>query len=178
MAKVSWGGADLEDALNEWEPNEFQTYAGDRPPRGVYQFKLQKLEAATSTNGFPQLIAHWVLEPSKPDHRKFKGYYMRDYIVVKEDGSTAFRVRPLLDALGVTVKQFRQNTVDDNEGNIIKMGPVRIPGNLVMCAIKPDRRNSDYEHITYLSDVEASAPEEKSGKDDDGNGDDDVKAPF
>lgn len=190
--RVTWGDEDLESALDDYEGSEFKTYEGERPRKGTYQFKLVKLEQTKSSGGWPQLIAHWELAPNKLQHKEFKGYYMRDYIVVKPDGSTAFRVRPLLDALGVTAKQFRTATQANktdkttNNGEVIfeifKIGPVKVPGNLVMCYIKPDtKRNPDYEDIKYLSaSDEAEEPNDSDAGDDDSNddGDDGKKAPF
>ena len=216
MSKVLWGGEELETELEDWEGNDFPQYDGDRPRKGVYQFKLTRLEKTESTNGHPQMVAHFELSPHKLEHRLYKGYYMRDYIIVKDDGSTAFRVRPFLDALGVTSRQFKRLTeatkTDRTTNNgaeiweITKMGPVKIPGNLLMCHIQPDKRNPDYEAIRYLpkgdSDDDTGNDSEgnEAGTDDDGttgkpaarssakgrraaskqddDGDDDDKAPF
>lgn len=195
--KITWGDEDLEEALSDWEDNnQFEPYSGDRPPKGTYQFQLVRLEQTRSSGGttgvqHPQLIAHWQLKPNKPNHKGFAGYYMRDYIVVKTDGSTAFRVRPLMDALGITAKQFRTATQANktdrttNQGDpifeIFKIGPVKIPGNLVMCFIKPDKRNNDYEDIKYLAASDADDDEgstDTSNDDSDDTGDEDKPAPF
>lgn len=193
MVKIAWGDDDLETALDEWEDTGgYNEYTGDRPKPGTYQFKLVRLEQTKSSGGFPQLIAHWELAPHKPEHKAYKGYYGRDYIIVKSDGSTAFRVRPLMDALGVTARQFRTatqaNKTDRTTNNgdeifeIFKIGNVKIPGNLVMCHIKPDKRNADYEAFKYLGaggdSREANDADDSDAGDDNGDEDGGKKAPF
>jgi hypothetical protein len=161
MAKVTWGGADLETALDDWDGDSggYSEYAGERPPRGVYQWNV-RLEKTISSGGFNQLIAHLTLEPHNAKTKPFKGYYCRDYIIVKEDGSTAFRVRPLMDAIGVTAKQFRTMTITaptdrtNAQGGpieeVVKIGPVKIEGMVLTAAIRPDKKKPEYESIKYL----------------------------
>lgn len=181
MAKVTWGGADLESALDEWEDDGgYPQYAGDRPPKGVYRWDI-RVEKTTSKNGFNQLVVHLVLNPHKPDHQKYKGYHCMSYIIVKEDGSTAFRVRPFLDAIGVTARQFRTGTIskptDRTTSNgqpiedITKIGPVVMDGLKVMAAIKPQRDKPEYEDVSFLpmpddADDDTASPDPESDVDD------------
>lgn len=179
MAKVTWGGADLESALDDWENDggDFPTYDGERPPKGVYEWDV-RMEKTISSGGYNQLIVHLTLAPHNAKTKQYKGYYCRDYIIVKEDGSTAFRIRPLLDAMGVTAKQFRTATISKPtdrttpQGNpieeITKIGPVSVDGLKLRAFIKPDPRKPEYERISWMA-----IPEEAETPDDTDAGDTD-----
>ena len=165
MAKVTWGGSDLEDALDGWEGNdgEFQTYEGERPPKGVYEWNA-RMEKTVSSGGFNQLIVHLTLDPHNAKTKQYKGYYCRDYIIVKDDGSTAFRFRT-----GTISKPTDKTTPNGNPiEEITKNGPVVIDGLKLRAFIKPDPKRPEYERISYLA-----MPEEAETPDDTDAGDSD-----
>jgi hypothetical protein len=182
--KFKWGTLQEAAEIDGWEPDEdgpqFKTYDGPRPPKGVYRFKITRMEGGTSSGGFRQMIVHLELDGSwKPEHAKFDGYYMRDYVIVK--GDTGFRVKPLLDALGVTAKQMYNNTIavdnpnDENTKLIQKIGAVSIPDSLVIGNIWPDKNKPQYDRIKYLR----GASDDADGSGDDGGDDSgDADPPF
>lgn len=177
MPKVKWGGESLASALDEYEEDEsrqYKTYDGPKPPKGVYNWKITRMEKTESSGGFPQLIVHLELDPRHAEQKKYAGYYMRDYIIVKTDGSTAFRVKPLLEALGVSGKQFVTATVVDAEGHVQKIGPVTIPGRVVGGNIWPQKDKPEYFNIKYLP---AKLADEKDDSEDD-DADDTDDMPF
>lgn len=189
MAKVAWGGADLESALNDWEDdgNQYPEYAGERPPKGVYRWNV-RVDKTVSSGGFNQLVVHMTLDPHNAKTKPFKGYYCRSYIIVKEDGSTAFRVRPFLDAIGVTARQFRTATLSKPtdrttpQGAVIeeitKIGPVSIDGLKVMASIRPDKRKPEYEDVKFLAMPDDDGEAQEPGDSDAGDDADDNEPPF
>ena len=184
MAKVTWGGSALESALDDYDPNEagqYSDYMGDRPPKGVYRWRI-RMDKTESKGGFPQILVRLTLDD--PKNKQYNGYGCMDFVIVKDDGSTAFRVRPLLDALGVTSKQFRTMTVtratdrtgfnDEVLQEIVKMGPVTVWDAHVMAYIKPDPKNNQYEKIRYIAEDAAVSDDATDGDD---NGDDNGDEP-
>jgi hypothetical protein len=191
MAKVTWGGADLESALDDYEDdgNQYPEYTGERPPKGVYQWNV-RMDKTVSSGGFNQLIVHLTLEPHNAKTKPYKGYYCRDYIIVKEDGSTAWRVRPLLDALGVTARQFRTMTITaptdrtNAQGGpieqVTKIGPIKIEGLVLTASIRPDRKKPEYESIKYMAPAgdDSGSGSDDANDADDAGADDDNEPPF
>lgn len=192
MAKVTWGGTALESALDDYDPDDnsggYSEYMGERPPKGVYRFRV-KMDKTESKGGFPQIIVRLTLDPDKPAHKQFKGYGCLDFVIVKDDGSTAFRVRPLLDALGVTSKQFRTATVtratdrtgfnDEALEEIVKMGPVTVWDTHVHAYIRPDPKSPQYDRVRYISlDAVADSEEAEEPVDADAGDADDSEPPF
>lgn len=178
MAKVKWdGGAELASALDEWEEDEsrsYTPYAGPEPKKGMYRFQVKRIKKDVSKNGFPQLVVDLEMSPTLPAHKQYAGFFTRQFVVVKKDGSTAFRVKPLLTALGVTGKQFVTATIVDDEGYVLKIGGKAIPGAIVMANIyKP--AGDEYFKANFHA-----VPEEADGADDDSDDDDsgDDEAPF
>jgi hypothetical protein len=189
MAKVTWGGAELESALSDYEADEqqYESYDGERPPKGLYRWNI-RMEKTISSGGFNQLIVHLTLDPHNSRTNQYKGYYCRDYIIVKEDGSTAFRVRPLLDAMGVTAKQFRQQTLsnptdrttnnDQKIEEVVKIGPVKIEGLQLMARIAPDKKKPEYERVFWVGGADDADEAQEPGDSDAGDTDDDSEPPF
>lgn len=178
MAKVKWGGQELASSIDDYDPDndqQYTDYTGPRPPKGLYRFRIGRVQKSESTNGFPQMVVDMELDPDRAEHKQYAGYHIRDYIIVKEDGSTAFRYAPLLRALGVTGKQFVTMTVVDENGYITKMGPKLIPGSLVHGFIRPSKRNPEYDYIKYMP---PRADDDSNDADDADGDDDDNEAPF
>lgn len=184
MPKVKWGGADFADAIDSAEEG-FEEYTGPKPPRGVYRFRITRLYKSESSGGFPQMEVYLEMDPPKEkrEHANYKGFFMRNWIIVKEDGSTGFKVKPFLAALGITPKQFATGTVvgDAEEGNdgaerfpITKMGTVKFPGAHVWGYIKPSRRDPEYFDISYKQAPDGAADD----SDADDSDDSDTEAPF
>lgn len=137
MGKVKWGGGISQGALDEVDTSrQFTPYDGPTPPAGVYRFKIKVLKQTSSSNNNPQLQIGLELEPRAdiPEQKRYKGYFMMDFIPVMD--STAWRLRPFLDAIGVTSKEFVNGTVADEDQNITKIGRTVPKGLLLACSIR------------------------------------------
>jgi hypothetical protein len=172
VSKVKWGG-DWVDALEgEWDEDEsggYETYEGPRPPKGVYMVKV-RMEQAESTNGNDQVIVHCNVSGAfKPEHRKYDGYYFRDYLTFTP--KTGFRTRPFLKVLGVTPREFVGQTGVDENGTIRQIGKKKFTDEFfLVVSIRPDSKNNpDYEQVRYLR---AATPEDVKGSSAGGSNDD------
>lgn len=179
MTLLKWGSAAEAEAIDAWEEDPdrqgYTEYTGPRPPKGMYRWKIDRLQATKSSGGHRQLIVHLVLDPHTEDHEKYRGKYMRDYIIVKDD--TGFRVKPFLDVLGVTAKLLLTKTdVTKDEGSdpptatVNKIGTVRPAGMLLFGRIWPDSQKPEYDRIAYVR--AADAEDDAAGSDDAGSNDD------
>jgi hypothetical protein len=163
VSKVKWGG-DWLDALENESDDEgagYEPYEGPRPPKGVYLAKV-RMQQSESSNGNDQVIVHFNLVGSwKPEHRRFDGYYWRDYLTFTE--KTGFRTRPFLKALGVTPREFASQTGADENGTIRQIGKKKFTEEFyLVVGIRPDtKNNADYEQTRYLRTP--SADELKGG---------------
>jgi hypothetical protein len=180
MVKMKWGSAEEAKEIDAWEPDPdrqgYQEYTGPRPPKGMYRWRLDRLQASMSSGGFRQLIVHLVLDPHLPEHEKYRGKYMRDYIIVKND--TGFRVKPFLDVLGVTASQlYNQTDVTKEEGSdpptaiVNRIAKVVPAGTLLYGRIWPDRNKPEYDRIEYVKRAEAG-DKDTAGSDDSDDGND------
>jgi hypothetical protein len=89
----------------------------------VYRFKLIQLKQETSQGGNPKMRSGWELDGSwKPEHGKFNGAPLWDHMPVMSQ--TAWRVKALCLALGVTARDFYGKTVVDEDGIVTKLGPL------------------------------------------------------
>lgn len=185
MPRVKWGGADLADAIESAEEG-YEEYTGPKPERGVYRFRITRLYKSESSGGFPQMEIFLEMDPpaDRKEHMRYKDFFMRNWIIVKDDGSTGFKVKPFLAAVGVTPKQFATGTIigdaeEDNNGNerfpITKIGNVKFPGTHVWGYIKPSKRDPEYYDISYKSAPEGAADDSDDADDADDSTDD---APF
>lgn len=179
MGKVKWGGGVSAQGIDDVDTSkQFTPYAGPTPPNGVYQFHLKIARIGESKQGNPQLILGLELVPRKdrPEDRRYKGYFLMDYIPVME--STQFRVRPFLDAIGVSGKDFVDRTVDDgsDKKNITKIGKWVQNGKqyvLVSIGMGSDQAgNSRMEAKSYvpaqdLGDTDDDAADDTADNDDD-----------
>lgn len=120
MPRSTWGSGaepisreDLENA----QGSRFKRYDGPTVPDGIYAFKINQLRKGKSQNGNDQLIIGLELVPRKgrPEQVQYKGFYVTDYIPVMS--STADRLKPFLDAIGVSVGDFMDRMMDDGQAN-------------------------------------------------------------
>lgn len=133
MPVVKWGvdAGDVEDFDRD---SQFKPYAGPIPPDGVYAWRVKRLQhVAGSRDKNPQLRPGLELVPREGfDEDKYAGYYLMDFLPVA--GNTAFRYVPLLDALGVSGRDFTSRTKTDVDGNIISIGKWSNKGDAVVVA--------------------------------------------
>lgn len=151
MAKVKWGSDDnaiTADALEGVETDD-AGYRGKEPPKGAYRFAI-KVYKGESQAGNPKLEVRMELVPTDSDDKKYAGFRLRDYIPVL--ASTAFRVRPFLDALGVKPRDFVNscNTKQDEEGElVVSIGSLSLR-NATVDAYIWKRSGDEYHRVRYL----------------------------
>lgn len=139
MPKTTWGSDLDEEAIESAESRD--SYTGPVPPKGVYRFRLRSLKKGKSKAGNPMVRFFGVLDGTYKDgHKKFDGAPL--WVDTAVMSSTAFRIKALVNGLGVTAKQFMTSTVTDDaepEANILKIGTKKITENmLVYVNIKPE----------------------------------------
>lgn len=162
VSKVKWGG-DWVDSLEQDDDDTGEGYApyeGPRAPKGVYLAKV-RMVPGQSKNENDQVIVHFNLVGAfKPEHRRFDGYYWRDYITFTP--KTGFKTRPFLKALGVTPREFHTQTGVDDNGNIRQIGKRKFGEEFMMVVmIRPDTKNNpDYEETRY---IRTATPEDLKG---------------
>lgn len=180
MAKVKWGSgaASAEDIDNVDRSKNFTPYEGPTPPAGVYRFWLKRLKKAESKAGNPKLTLHLELVPRKdiPEQKPYKGFFLVDDVPV----GVAFRVAAFCDAIGVTGKEFVQQTVVDEDGNIKKIGKWTNDGKVVLVVAirngQDQNGNTRMEVSSYIPLVTEDS--EDDDNDDDAGTDGDDDAPF
>lgn len=158
VSKVKWGGDWLEGLENEEDDagSGYEAYEGPRPPKGVYLAKF-RMEQSESKSGNDQVIVHFTLVGAwKPEHRRFDGYYWRDYLTFTP--KTGFRTRPFLKAIGVTPREFVSQTGADDNGIIKQIGKKKFTDeSLLVVSIRPDAKNNpEYEQTRYLRTPDAA----------------------
>lgn len=178
MGKVKWGGGISQGAIDEVDTEkQFTPYDGPTPPAGVYRFNVKVLKTSTSSNNNPQLVIGLELVPRSdiPEQRRYKGFFLMDYITVLD--SVAWRLRPFLDAVGVTSKEFVNGTVTDEDSNVTKIGKKVVKGTMVAVSIKngqDQKGNARMEVAQYIPVVDGD--QDDSADDTDPN--DDTEPPF
>jgi hypothetical protein len=190
VSKVKWGGDWVDSLEQDWDEDDsggYPTYEGPRPPKGVYLAKV-RMEVGKSANDNDQVIVHFNLVGAyKPEHRKYDGYYWRDYITFTP--KTGFRTRPFLKVLGVTAREFHTQTGADENGTIRQIGKKKFTEEFYLVVnIRPDTKNNpDYEQTRYLrqataAEAQGKAPAEDGGAHDDpltnDDNDDALPTPF
>jgi hypothetical protein len=145
MPRVQWGvsASDVDDFDRD---SQFKPYAGPIPPGNVvYAWRIKVLKnVAGDRKKHPQLRVGLELVPRQGfNESKYAGYFVMDFIPIMS--STAFRYVPLLDALGVSGREFESNTINDKEGNIKKIGRWVNDGDDVIIAMLVDGQDQNGE---------------------------------
>jgi len=120
MPRATWGsGAEpiSRDDLENAQGSRFKRYDGPPPPDGIYAFKVNQLRKGKSRQDNDQLIVGLELVPRKgrTEQVPFKGFYITDYIPVMS--STADRLKPFLDAIGVSAADFMERMDVEKDAN-------------------------------------------------------------
>lgn len=174
MPKVKWGGDLTPDAINEAERREGGEYMGDTPPKGVYRFKLRFSKKGKADSGNPKLTTLLVLDGSwKPEHRKYDGCPVWDHMPVT--AKTAWRVRAYCDALNITSTEFMEKMVIDDEGNVQKIGKLKIADEdrLVLVSVKPQKDEQYGERLVLANGYLPFKEDDDEDSDDDTDDDTD-----
>jgi hypothetical protein len=182
MPKVKWGGKELQERLENYDGDQdaqYRPYDGPPPKAGMYLFEAKRVKYNISPGNFPRLQVFLELtpRPGRPDEKKYDKFFILDGIIVKEDGSTDFRIRPFLDAIGVSVRDFLTNTITSAEDPevVTKIGKFKMDKPFpIMGSIRP-QRDSDYYDIKYYPMPDDAAGDDTDDDDDDKKDDD---APF
>lgn len=176
MGKVTWGGDLSGSDLDNADRSQFKPYDGPTPMNGVYAFRVKLLKRGKSKANNPQLIVGLELVPrqSRPEDGKFKGYFIMDYIPVME--STAFRVAPFLDAIGVSGDDFIKRTTAgeaDERGSlpIVQIGKWKNDGKKIILATLADDQDQQGNPRKRISSY--WAPEDLSTADEPEDDEDD-----
>lgn len=147
MPKAKWADISTDD-IESAESSGRQPYEGSLPKAGVYRFRLIQAKQEKSQGGNDKLRTGWELDGSyKTEHEKYNGAPLWDHMPVMQ--STAFRVKALCLALGVTSKDFYGATVTDEDGVVTKMGSRVFKDRDVFCYINvmvetdPDGQRED-----------------------------------
>lgn len=184
MGKVTWGID--SDAIDDAERSQYKPYDGPVPPNGLYAWRVKNLKAGTTSNDNPQLIIGLELVPrrSRPEEKKYKGYYTTEFMVVTE--GTASWVAAFCDAIGVTGEDLVNRTKDDGEedarGNtrIISIGKWRNDGKtLVLGTLVDDNyRDAPRKRVRdFWSVEEGLSNSDADDADDDGEDDAEEERP-
>jgi len=174
MPKATWGSDLDEEAIESAESRG--VYAGDLPPAGVYRFKLKTLKKAKSKQGNPMVRFFGVIDGTwKDKHAKFDGAPLWVDTAVME--STAWRIKALVQGLGVTAREFMASTVTDDaepEANIIKIGKKKISEGLEIYVNVKKEDGENGERLTVVGGGFIPAPdkdEDEAAAADEGDGD-------
>jgi len=143
MPRVQWGvtASDVDEFDRD---SQFKPYAGPTPPGNtVYAWRIKVMKnVAGDRRKNPQLRVGLELAPREGfSEDKYAGYFIMDFIPIAEN--TAFRWVPLLDALGVSGKEFETGTVTDNDGNIKKIGRWANSGDTLVIAMLADGQDQN-----------------------------------
>jgi hypothetical protein len=178
MPKVKWGGDIDADAIEQAENN--QGYNGPLPPSGVYRFSIKFMQRTMSSNNNPMvkilLLLDGKTDPLKPEHERYHGCPVWEQIPVMK--STAFRIRELCDALNISAVDFMNKTIVDEDGNIQKIGSLKIADQDLLVTYKA-RQENDPEYGERLARPKKGPgflpfreDDEDDDKEDDGDADD------
>lgn len=155
MPRANWG-VTASDVDQYDRSTQFKPYTGEVPPNGVYEFLIRTLKYMPATEDKnPQLRLGVALAPraSRPRETRYDDFYVTTFIPVTP--KSQFRYVPLLDALGVTSKEFVSKTIVDAEGNITSIGNWRQDGEQYICCQLVDSNGGDER---YPKDIKWIGP--------------------
>lgn len=179
MPKAKWG-SDLTVDDIEGAEGANGTYTGPIPPSGVYLFDLKIMQQAKSKADNPKVFMVWEMAKTggKKDQKKWAGAPLFDHMPVMK--SAAFRAKAFCEALGVSYKDFLNNTVVEKDGdkiNVIKIGKLVIDGKKIQAFINVKRENDEDngERLVLSGGGYLPKPDESDDDSDaDGDSDDDA----
>jgi hypothetical protein len=191
VKKVKWSvtGADLDNV----EEDDFEPYDGPTPPKGVYQGRIKSAKVTESSAGNNMIKVLIIVDGKASGKPKYDGAPIWDNVV--DTPQTAFRVARFLSGIQGTKRDWAATTVDE-EGNIIKMGRIKVVGALVRFSTKLEEYEGDHnakidrylppkdeepedeeEYDEDDEDVEDEEDEEAEDEEDDEEDEDDTPPP-
>lgn len=188
MPTVNWGisASDVDDFDRS---SQFTPYRGKLPPNAVYDWEVKKLQFVAGTQKKnPQLRVGLELVPRDKSEEKYAGYFIMDFIPVMD--KTQWRYVPLLDALGISGRDFATKTRTDSDGNIIRIGRWALDGHMVSAQLtdgmdqdgnarKEIRGGAYYECLELEADEDdEELPDDEYDEDEDDDGDDEEDDGF
>lgn len=133
MPKANWGVSARR--IDSYDRNTlYQPYSGKLPPAGVYRFKMISLRYAAGTEDRnPQLRVRLSLVPrSGRGEKAYAGYTVTAMCPITDNA--LFRIVPFLDVIGVSGSDFVNSTVYKSNGEVVRIGKWRNPGDLELLA--------------------------------------------
>ena len=178
MPKVNWG-VDSE-TVDDWDrESQYKPYTGPVPPNAVYQWRVKLAQYVAATRGKkPQLRIGLELVPRKGyDEKGYSDFFVMLFLPIAP--KTEFRYVPLLDALGVTGREFVNRTVTDEEGNIRKIGKWKNDGNTLILGQLADEADQNGDPRKTVKWMGALDSEPESDDEDEYESDEeDEEEPF
>lgn len=127
MPRIQWNVS--RNVVRDFDrENRYEPYDGPIPPNSVYRWKIVKLAyAAEDGNKTEQIRPLLVLVPRTKEEKRYGGYAIMCFLNVADN--TDFVWVPFLDAIGVTDREFFDQAIMDEQGNIKKIGRWRMDPN-------------------------------------------------
>jgi hypothetical protein len=177
--RVKWGSGISAEDIDNAEDKSIEVYDGPIPPRGVYGFNIKSMKIGKTNNDNPQFQIGLELNPrNRTDHKKYAGFFLMDFIVVLPQ--TAFKIKPLLAALGVSSQDFTENTIVNEEGEVTQIGKVKPVGKLIVARLQDNRGQSKDSYPREIGGYlpKAAGREAEHPGDSDAGDSDDGDMPF
>src|SRR4051812_29375161 len=143
MPRVKWG-VSASDADDFDRDSQFKPYAGPTPPTNVvYAWRIKVM---WSVDGDRKRNPQWrvgleLVPRAGFNEGKYRGFFVMDFIPIANN--TQFRWVPLLDALGISGREFETQTVRDTDGKVTKIGRWRNNGDTVVIAQLVEGKDQD-----------------------------------
>jgi hypothetical protein len=155
------------DDLENTEASDYEPYNGELLPPGLYPLSIQWIKTTPSSQGNDMLTILMTFDNPDDDEElaDYVGCPVWDRITVQK--STLFRLKPFLDAIGVSYEEFASSTVVDDEEKVTKIGSVRIDGLTVRARVrveKSDEYDDKLRPTRYLPAEESVKPAAKKAK--------------
>ena len=162
MAKaVKW-------AIGSEEPEDLPGFKSNdeigKPPRGVYNFEITKIQKTLTANKDDRLVVTAVISEKDKDKKKWNGYTIWEgFMFVPQ--SLPYLKR-FLKALGISWAEFASKTMAEEDGTVTKIGKVNLAGKTPVM-VKAATKDEVYQGQDRLSITSFIAPPEDADEDED-----------
>lgn len=172
MPRVDWGvGRSTIDDFDREAQKQYEPYKGKAPPsNAVYKWRIVVAKARPGDEEKNASLTFLLqLVPRDREEKPFAGFkvWVNRY---PTENNTGFWV-PLLDALGVTSRDFLRNTITDEEDNIKRIGAWRNTGKFeILGELRDgqDQNGNSRKEINWFGAVDdrATGDDTDDGEDD------------